>query len=129
MQNIPVLSQSTIAEVQSRFTLWRRARKPRERIPEDLWAAAVMLCDSYSVHKVSRMLRLNHSSLRDRVLSRQSRQSDPTSPHSFITIDMVQNPAAECLIEMEHRNGNRMRMHFKGQANLDFQAFAQAFWG
>lgn len=129
MQNIPVISQSTITEVQSRFTIWRKARKPRERIPEDLWSAAVMLCDSYSVHKISRTLRLNHSSLRDRVFAHKTRQppvADP--PQNFITIDMVQPPTAECLVELEHRNGNRMRMHFKGQSDLDLQALAESFW-
>jgi hypothetical protein len=36
---------------------------------------------------------------------------------------------AAVIIEMEHRNGNRMTMHFKGQAGLDPQAFAKSFWG
>lgn len=114
MNNAPVLSQPTITEVQSRFALWRKARKPRERIPEDLWSAAVMLCESYSVNEISRTLRLNHSSLRDRVLAHKTRQPPvPNPPQSFITIDMVQTHTAECTIEMEHRNGNRMKMHLK----------------
>jgi hypothetical protein len=129
MNNTAVVSQPTITEVQTRFALWRKTRKLRERIPEGLWSAAVMLCESSSVHKISRTLRLNHSSLRDRVLADKTRQPAVAEPsQGFITIDMVQPPIAECTIEMEHRNGNRMRMHFKGQADLALQAFAESFW-
>lgn len=130
MKNAPTLTPPAITEVQSRFAHWRESSKPRERIPEDLWSAAVMLCERYSVNMVARTLRLNHSVLRDRVLGRPTRQpTDSTALQSFFTIDMVQTPATECTIEMEHRNGNRMRMHFKGQADLDLQAFAASFWG
>jgi hypothetical protein len=33
---------------------------------------------------------------------------------------MAQPQASECIIEMEHRNGNKMRMHFKGGASDDY---------
>jgi hypothetical protein len=47
----------------------------------------------------------------------------------FVAIDIPRmDDGAAVLIEMEHRNGNRMRMHFKGQADLDLQAFAKTFW-
>jgi hypothetical protein len=45
-----------------------------------------------------------------------------------ITIPRMDDGSA-VLIEMEDRNGNRMRMHFKGQADVDLQAFAKSFWG
>lgn len=130
MKNAHTLFQPAITEVQSRFAHWRESSKPRERISEDLWSAAVMLCERYSVNMIARTLRLNHSALRDRVLAHNTRQEPgSTAPQDFFTIDMVQTRAAECTIEMEHRNGNRMRMHFKGQADLDLQAFAASFWG
>lgn len=129
MKNSPTLSQLSITEVQSRFAHWRTTRERREQIPEDLWSAAVMLCEKYSVTKVSRTLRLHHSSLRDRVLAGKTRQPPVPAPaQDFITIDMVQSHTAECTIELEHRNGNRMRMHFKGQADLNLHAFAESFW-
>ena len=129
MKNSPTLCTLSITEVQSRFAHWRQTKERREQIPEDLWSAAVMLCEQYSVHRVSRALRLHHSSLRDRVLAGQTRQPPITAPgQDFITIDMVQSHIAEYTIELEHRNGNRMRMHCKGQADLDLHAFAESFW-
>lgn len=130
MKNTHTLSPPAITEVHSRFAHWRESSKPRERIPEDLWSAAVKLCERYSVNTVARTLRLNHSALRDRVLAHKTRQPpSPRPPQGFITIDMMQTHTAECTIEMEHRNGNRMKMHFKAHADLDLQAFAASFWG
>lgn len=123
----------TLATVQSRFAVWREKRKnSRSAIPEELWSAAVMLCMENSVHKISRGLRLNHTELKKRVVSRGSTLPCSAIPaaQDFITINIPRmDDGAAILIEMEHRNGDRMRMHFKGQADLDLQAFAKSFWG
>lgn len=47
----------------------------------------------------------------------------------FFAINMVQTHTAECIIEMEHRYGHRMRMHFLGRANLDLQALVAILLG
>lgn len=129
MPNTPAVSQPSLVEVQEQFAAWRKIRKHRERIPKALWSAAVKLCEIHSIHKISRALRLNHSALRDRVADRQATQLPvaTTSP-KFFAIDMGQPPCTECIIEMEHRNGNRMSMHLKGQVNFDLQSFAESFW-
>ncbi len=123
----------TLAEVQSKFAAWREKRKnSRSAIPEELWSAAVMLCIENSVHKISRGLRLNHTELKNRVASCGSSLTCSTMPaaQDFIAINFPRiDDGAAVIIEMEHRNGNRMTMHFKGQADLDPQAFAKSFWG
>lgn len=123
----------TLAEVQSRFTTWREKRKnSRSAIPEELWSAAVMLCMENSVHKISRGLRLNHTELKKRVASCGAPLTCSGMPaaQDFIAISIPRmDDGVAVLIEMEHRNGNRMRMHFKGQADLGLQAFAKSFWG
>ncbi|MFH0782910.1 MAG: hypothetical protein V2B20_13315 [Pseudomonadota bacterium] len=123
----------TLTEVQSRFAAWREKRKnSRSAIPEELWSAAVMLCMENSVHKISRGLRLSHTELKNRVASCGSSLTCSAMPtaQDFITINIPRmDNGAAVIIEKEHRNGNRMTMHFKGQADLDPQAFAKAFWG
>ena len=123
----------TLAEVQSRFAAWREKRKnSKSAIPEELWSAAVMLCKENSVHKISRGLRLNHTELKNRAASCGSSLTCSAMPaaQDFIAINIPRmNDGAAVIIEMEHRNGNRMTMHFKGQADLDPQAFAKSFWG
>jgi len=123
---------TTLAEVQSRFAAWRESKQnSRSAIPEELWSAAVMLCIENSVHKISRGLRLNHTELKKRVVSCGSPLTCSAMPaaQDFIAITLPRmDDGAAVLIEMEHRNGNRMRMHFKGQVDLDLQAFAKSFW-
>ena len=90
-----------------------------------------MLCTENSVHKISRGLRLNHTELKKRVVSCGSPLTCSGMPaaQDFIAIDIPRmDDGAAVLVEMEHRNGNRMRMHFRGQTNLDLQAFAKTFW-
>lgn len=122
----------TLAEVQSRFAAWRKKRKNnRSAIPEELWSAAVLLCMENSVHKISRGLRLNHTELKKRVVSCGSPLTCSAMPaaQDFIAITIPRmDDGSAVLIEMEHPNGNRMKMHFKGQADLDLQAFAKSFW-
>jgi hypothetical protein len=91
-----------------------------------------MLCLDYSVNKISKGLRLNHTELKKRVASCGSSLTCSAMPaaQDFIAINVpCMDHAAGILIEMEHLNGNKMRMHFKGQADLDPQAFAKSFWG
>ncbi len=120
----------SLVEVQSQFAAWRNTRKnQRERIPEALWSAAVKLCEYHSVNTISKALHLNYNDLRKRTGNTAAMQMD-TSPtaQGFIAIDMEQPLPSECLIEMEHRNGNKMRMHFKGQTDLELRSFVDSFW-
>jgi len=127
--NNPAVSHPSLLEVQSQFAAWRKTRKKRERIPESLWSAAVKLCAHHSITQISKALRLNFSDLSERVANRQTaKMAVATLPQDFIAIDMGQPQSTECIIEMEHRNGNKMRMHFKGQMDLDLQSFADSFW-
>lgn len=118
----------TLSEVQSRFTSWRSTKKHRSRIPEELWIAAVLLIPANSIHKVARTLSLSYKELKKRVDSYNTGNCSRGSLPDFIPIDIPQQHTAECTIEMAHRDGNRMRMHFKGKAALDLQSFAESFW-
>ncbi len=128
MKRTPALPIPTLSEVQSRFVAWRK-NKQSKRIPEELWDAAVTLCAEYSVHKISRGLSLSHADLKKRIASAKTRPAYTSNPsHDFVAIDIPQMHSAECIIEMEHRTGNKMRMHFKGTVDLDLQSFAESFW-
>ncbi len=130
MDQSPAFLPATLPEVQSRFADWRKSKHHRSRIPEDLWAAAVMLSQDHSLCKISQTLGLSYTDLKERV------QKSLQTPHicgaslsqGFIPIDITPTHSAECIVEMEHHNGNKMRMHFKGKADLDLQSFAEAFW-
>ena len=128
MKRSPALPTPTLSEVQSRFEAWRKNKQSR-RIPKELWEAAVTLSPECSVHKISRGLSLSHAELKKRIASAETRAvSSSDLSHSFVAIDIPQIHSAECIIEIEHRTGNKMRMHFKGSVDLDLQSFAESFW-
>ncbi len=129
MPHPPVIFTPTLAEVKSRFANWRKNKNHRSRIPEELWVAAVMLSREHSIHKIVRALSLSYTGLKKRVESNQQPHSSCSQPpQDFIPIDILPTHSTECIIEMEHLNGNKMKMHFKGEADLDLQSFAESFW-
>jgi hypothetical protein len=120
--------QPTLPEVRARFTAWRKNRKRGRRIPEELWSAAVKLAKVHTLNTISRQLKLSYTELKKRTAC-IDQQSRPTPSPGFIAIDLPgANPPAECVLEMAHHNGNKMRMHFKGNVALDLQSLAEAFW-
>lgn len=128
MKHSPAIPTPTFSEVQSRFAAWRK-NKQSKCIPEELWEAAVTLSPEYSIHKISRGLSLSHADLKKRIASTKTRSAcNSNLSRSFVAIDIPPMHSAECIIEMEHRTGNKMRMHFKGSVDLDLQSFAESFW-
>lgn len=67
MEQAPALITPALAEVQSRFNDWRKKRKHRNPIPEELWTAAVMLTQEHSLNKVSKTLHLSYAALKERI--------------------------------------------------------------
>lgn len=123
------MEQLTLTAVKKRFIAWRSKKQHREPIPQELWDAAALLTDKHSVCKVSKVLSLCYTTLKKRALALQAvKLASPHVTPDFIAVDLNSAVSTECCIEMEHHNGNRLRMHFKGKAELDLQSIAESFW-
>lgn len=122
--------QPSMEEVKQLFTTWRASRKQNTHIPDELWEAAASLATQYSIHQISRDLRLNHTALKEQVAARNQENNITTAPQAcFLELPTLQSPPlSECLIEMENRHGEKMRMHFTGEVSLDLFAVSQNFW-
>ena len=129
-ENIPALP-SPLESVQYQFEKWRENRKsPRELIPASLWSAAISLCNQYSINQVSRALHLSYTTLKNRVKGRKAvpKKKKLSSP-TFVELDWQGSyQTSECIIEMENAYGSKMRMSFKGQADLDLLELGKSFW-
>jgi hypothetical protein len=118
--------------VRNRFEAWRKRRRCRSRIPEDLWEGATNLCREHSLCEVSRGLGLNYNDLKHRV--QKSKERDLAIGQGpdlgFVRVDLgAPMPPCECLVEMEAPNGARMRMSFKGGArDFDPVELGRVFW-
>ncbi len=140
---------SPLELVKYRFEQWReRKMNLRERIPEELWSAAIGLVNRYSVNQISLALRLNYNDVKKRIpaclhetLNREEAvfsKRKRLSSADFVEIDWqsgfssslsgCKTQADECVIEMEDAYGSKMRMSLKGIANHDLLELGKAFW-
>ncbi|MCP4685757.1 MAG: hypothetical protein GY867_09980 [bacterium] len=125
-----------------RFEHWRLSREHRSRIPDPLWNSAVKLSATYGIHRTAKTLRLNPDSLKKRVAStngdgalgqRSPRQKTAGQEAATAFVELVSTEGAcppECIVELEHPCGAKMRIHAKGNPIPDVvTAVSQVFFG
>ena len=132
-----------------RFDRWRRTRKRRRRTPDTLWEAAVRAAGVYGLHRTAKALRVNYYALKKQVqraasggglpaeTGRASRDAsdDPVvsgDGRAVATFLELAAPAfrnaGECIVELEHPEGAKMRIHLKGVEVPDLAALSRGFW-
>lgn len=116
--------------VDEQFERWRAGKKGPERIPARLWEAAVKLCKAYSVHRVSRWLRLNHTALQKRS-GRRRRPERASSKPAFVEWSLPGGivpgaSPAEYVVELR---GRVPRIHVRGAGALEVAALVSALGG
>lgn len=113
---------TAMEEAKQLFSAWRKNKTGRERIPGNLWDAAVKLFKTWelSINKVARSLSLNHSALKAKIMEAppaaiQSIDNNETPP-TFIEVEPP-HIGSDCVIEMEHQSGVKIRMCFRGRVD------------
>lgn len=121
-----------VERVRKRFEEWRRTRKPRSRIPDSLWAAAVEIAGTYGLHRTARALPVEYYSLKKRLeqqsaaaRSRYERQGPGTT---FVELSPVPIGACDCTLELEDTTGAKMRVHLKAATPPELAALCRSFW-
>jgi hypothetical protein len=97
-------------------------------MPEELWAAAVAVAREHGVWFVSRTLRLNYASLRQRL---GPPPGDGVA--GFVEVPPgalvgAMAPAATAVVELWSKDGARMTVRVEGRGPLDVPALVEAFW-
>ena len=78
-------SSPDLARVQTLFERWRARRStPRQRIPPELWDAALTLLDHYPLSVVARALRVSSQQLRGRRDALLASDTDAPFPVRFV---------------------------------------------
>jgi len=130
-QQFKAIAKPTLEDVRQRFEQWRERRKHRTPIPDSLWEGMVSLCADHSIYRISRSLRLDYNVLKRGVFN-SHRACLPKSVTSSAFIELALKaslPEAECLVEMEDKDGVKMKMHIKGGLCLDPLEFMKVFLG
>jgi hypothetical protein len=115
-----------IEKIRKRLETWRKARKPRARIPDRLWNEAVKAARQYGVNKTARTLHLEYNALKKRLHA--VTDDNKTTPAFIELIPAASSPLSECLIELESPQGEKMRIHLKGTALPDLETMGNLFW-
>ncbi len=118
-----------LQEVQRQFDVWRSNPNKRRQIPQELWDAAVKLCDKHSISQVALALKLSHRDLKNRTncpVQRKSNQREPT----FLEMDIPTGTSAtgSWMLELEDSLGRKMRLSWNGKRDLDVSSLANGFW-
>lgn len=119
-----------VRRVEQQFEQWRAAKRGSERISARLWDAAARLCETHSVHRVSRWLRLNHTVLQKRAGRRQRSGGAPSKP-AFVEWSLPAGmlpgaTAAEYVVELK---GRVPRIHVRGVSAVEVAALVSALGG
>jgi len=99
-------------------------------MPTALWSQAARSARTYGVARVCRWVRLDYYTLKERVaaLARQE-SSGPAQAPGFIELTLpLAAPPFECVVELEHPRGARMRIQLKGAGTPDLAALSRSFW-
>jgi len=118
-----------------RVEQWREHREgARERIPEQLWNAAVEVARSQGVYATSKALRFNYANLKERVELSQSTERVERGEKYEVTqfIELATGElgggGSKTVIELLGRSGGRVRIDVSGTSRVDVVGLAQAFW-
>ena len=130
MQQNTTALQPTLEEVSTHFKNWRQIKiNPREPIPKKLWQEAIDLTRQYQVSTISKELRLGYTDFKERAcISSVPKPANIEKNPAFIEIKCEQPfLLSEATVEIEDKNGSKMKICFKGKPDLDLMNLAKAF--
>ena len=123
-----------LSPLKQQFEQWRSARRAGERIPPQLWDAAVSATGEHGAYRVARELNLDYALLKRRATQATGALRRTPKPH-FVELVAAQGlsiPApgseAQCVVEMANARGATMRLQLRGNALEGLPALCQAFW-
>jgi hypothetical protein len=120
-----------IVRLQQQLTQWRSKNRPRARLPEPFWNAAMELARQYGIYQTAHPLRLDYVGLKKRLVGSQSAQQRTTAkPAKATFVELVAPHTAkpdEWVIEFESWRGNKMRLQGKAAMPLDWTVLLRAW--
>ena len=132
MQQNTIALQPTLEEVSAHFKHWRQIKKNhREPIPKKLWQEAIDLTLKYSLSTISKELSLGYTDFKERVqISSVPKPANTERDPDFIELKYEQPfLLSEATVEIEDKNGSKMKICFKGKPDFDLTNLAKAFLG
>ncbi len=121
-----------------RLIRWREARVRGQRIPVQLWAAAVDMARQFGVQPVAKGLRVDYKRLKRRVQGAggvapagkiDTRKVDTRFMEMVVSPPSAAPGRCECAVELENAQGAKMRVQLGGNALGALDVVCRSFWG
>jgi len=117
----------TLKEAKARFEEWRRNRKGKASIPDELWASAVEVARKEGVSRTSTELRVEWNHLKRRMAAASAATSNVVPPTFVELVAPVEASLPECTIELEGRRG-KLRIELKGASASYLATLSRELW-
>jgi len=96
---------AALSRAKRKIEQWRERRRPRTRIPEELWREAAQLACARGINRTARTLRLDYYALKKRAAA-AARSGERVPQFVEILPGGLPTPRAECTIELEDASGD-----------------------
>ena len=137
--------ENTLEDVKNRFEQWRKTKAHRDRIPEELWDAAVGLTSAYPLALIVKILHLDFKDLKERMRKNGTQpEAQPQKsvahaadaskalfmevPLSAISSYVPGQLECDCL-EIVRTDGAKMRLQAGSFGRFDVKTLIDAFLG
>ncbi len=117
----------SLEEVKARFEEWRRNRKGKAAIPDELWAVAVEVARREGVSRTSTELRVEWNQLKRRMAAASGASSKPAPPKFVELIAPRGESLPECTIELEGRHA-KLRIQLKDASASYLATLSRELW-
>lgn len=118
----------------AKFEAWRRTRVRGARIPRRLWELAESLAKRHGVSATAQALKVGYYSLQDRLATNPMTSANSSGAEAGsaafvqLPVSSLGSSSCDCLIELEHEAGRRLRIQWRGSAVPDLAALSREFW-
>ena len=123
-------------QLTERFASWRSGRKLGDRIPPELWAAAVEMVAVHGAYRVARALTLDYDMLKRRVALGRGKATSAELAPRFVELFAAAAPMPAssaslpaCVVELANAGGARMRGELNDQGLEGLRALCSVFLG
>jgi len=127
----------SLEQLGQRFKHWRETRVRGQRIPAQMWTAAVQMARQLGVQRVAKGLRVDYERLKKRVQGAggvapagkiDTRKVDTRFVEMLVATPTAAPGRCECALELENAQGAKMRMELSGNGLGALGAVCSAFW-
>lgn len=117
----------SLEEAKARFEEWRRDRKGKAPIPDELWAAAAEVARREGVSRTSTELRVEWNHLKRRMAAADCTSSKLKPPRFVELVAPREEALHECVIEVEGRR-SKLRIQLKGASASYLATLSRQLW-